>query len=78
MGIFLFLVLCGVIAAAIGSKKGEAGMGFFCGLIFGPFGILFAVLSKGNRIECPHCRERINKKATVCPHCRKELTALAK
>jgi hypothetical protein len=75
MSIFIFLLLCGAIAAMIGSKKGEAGMAFFIGLIFGPFGILFAILSNGNRIDCPHCRERINRKASICPHCRKELIA---
>lgn len=70
----LLWLLCGLIAAAIGSSKGEAGTGFFVGVIFGPFGILFALLSAGNRRPCPACQEKVHRKATVCPHCRTALS----
>ena len=66
-------VICAIIAAAIGGKKGEAGSGFLIGLVFGPIGVLFALLSTGNRKPCPFCKEQINKKAEICPHCRTAL-----
>lgn len=71
MPLFLFWILCGVAASIIGARKGEGCMSFIVGMIFGPFGILFAVLSKGNRKECEHCREWINNLARVCPHCQR-------
>ena len=43
------------------------------GLLFGPFGILFAALAKGDRKQCPHCKERMHKDATVCPHCQRDV-----
>lgn len=70
--IFLWMI-CGVIAAAIGARKGEAISGFFIGAIFGPFGVLFAILSSGNRLACPHCKEMVHKQAKVCPHCRRDM-----
>lgn len=24
--------------------------------------------------RCPHCRRRVNKRATACPHCTRKLT----
>lgn len=71
----LIWLLCGAIAGAIGNAKGEGGLGCLTGLIFGPFGILFAIISSGDRVNCPFCQEKIKKKATVCPHCRKDLPA---
>jgi len=71
----LIWLICGVIAAAIASKKGEGCAGFILGLLLGPFGILFAILSSGNRKPCPFCKEMIHKDATVCPRCQKEMPA---
>jgi hypothetical protein len=65
--------LCGLIAAVIGARKGEGCAAFIVGFIFGPFGILFALISKGNRIKCPHCKELINKDAEICMHCHSPL-----
>lgn len=65
--------LCGIIAAVIGARKGEGCAAFFVGFIFGPFGILFALISKGNRVKCPHCKELINKDAEICMHCHSPL-----
>ncbi len=73
---FLWFV-CALIATAIGSRKGEAGSGFLVGLLFGPLGILFALLSSGDRMPCPHCKERIHEKAEICPHCRTPLARKA-
>lgn len=76
-GFFVIWILCGLIAAVIGEKKGEGCAAFFIGFLFGPFGILFALLSKGNRRTCPHCKELIHKDANVCPHCRMTLGGVA-
>lgn len=74
MEIFFLWLFCGVIAATIGAKKGEGCGAFFVGIVFGPFGILFALLSKGNRKTCPYCRELIHNEATVCSHCQRDVT----
>jgi len=72
MTFVLIWLFCGVVAGMIGSKKGEGCGAFLIGVLFGPFGILFALLSKGNRRACPHCKELIHKDATVCPKCQRE------
>ena len=53
------------------APKGEGCMSFVIGVLFGPFGILFALLSSGNRVTCPNCREKIHREATVCPRCQR-------
>jgi predicted amidophosphoribosyltransferase len=45
---------------------------FIIGVLLGPFGILIALFSQGNRKRCPHCRELIDKDATVCSHCHRD------
>jgi ribosomal protein L37AE/L43A len=50
---------------------------FIVGVLLGPFGILIALFSQGNRKTCPHCRELIHKDATVCSHCQRDLVAKA-
>ena len=67
VGVWLFF---GAIAGAIGHYKGEGGRAFAAGFVMGPFGVLAALLSSGNRRECPACRERMDRRASVCPHCR--------
>ncbi len=71
--ILLLWFACGLVAAAIGAKKGEGCLALIAGLIFGPLGILATVFSKGNRKECPFCRERVHRAASVCPHCQRDL-----
>lgn len=65
--------LCGLIAAMIGQRKGAAGSGFLLGLLLGPLGIVIALVMRGNRVACPHCKELVQKAASVCPHCRERL-----
>jgi hypothetical protein len=69
----LLWLLCGFIAAIIGGRKGEGCLGFVLGVLLGPFGILIAIASKGNRKQCTFCKEWIHKDAIICPHCQKEL-----
>ena len=73
--IVLVWILCGVAAGMIGSRKGEGCLAFIIGMIFGPFGILFAALSHGNRVSCPFCREWIDPDAVVCPRCQRDQPA---
>jgi len=57
MGMALLLIwgsiLCGIAAAYMGSKKGEAIPGFVAGALLGPIGIVLAYVSRGET-EAPH------------------------
>jgi predicted amidophosphoribosyltransferase len=70
--------LFGIIAAAIGAKKGEGCLSLILGLLLGPIGILIVLLSKGNRQTCPYCRELVHKDAAICRHCGKSLAVRSK
>jgi len=67
------LIVCGLVSAWIGSKKGLGFFSFFYGLFLGPIGILIAIFSDGDRYKCPSCKELIFKDAAVCPYCRREV-----
>lgn len=64
---------CAIVAGLIGASKDEGFLSFVAGALFGPLGIVFALLSKGHRRPCPKCRESVHRKATKCPHCQTEL-----
>ena len=67
-------LLCAVVAAFAGKRKGEALSSFFLGLLLGPIGILIALSDwGGSKTRCPFCREFIDNQATVCAHCRRDL-----
>ena len=66
-------VLCAVVAAMVGSRQDRVVAGLFLGLVFGPFGILFATLIRSYRAPCPFCRKYIRFDAFVCRHCRKDI-----
>lgn len=68
---FLIWVALGIVGWMIGSRKGMPVASLLIVLLFGPIGIVVALLSKGNRVPCPSCRELIHADATVCPHCRR-------
>lgn len=70
-----FWVLCAVASALIGARKDAAVSGFFLGLFFGPFGILFAALIRGDKVPCYFCKELMHMAASVCPHCQREKPA---
>ena len=73
MEILIFWLLCGVVAAVIGAKKGAGGTGFILGVLLGPFGILIVLFVKGDRKTCPFCRELIHESAIVCSHCQRDV-----
>ena len=81
VGLFLW-VLFGVFSAMIASTKGRsAGGWFFMGLIFGPFGLLVALLpateKSGATRKCPDCAEVVKAEAMVCKHCGKKFDIAA-
>lgn len=72
---FIVWLVFAIIAAMVGSRKGQALFGFLLGFILGPLGLLIMIFTRGNRRQCPHCREMMHKAATVCPHCQQRITA---
>lgn len=72
IGILIWF-LCGIVACMIGAGKGEGCLSFIVGFLLGPFGILIAIFSKGDRETCPYCKELVHKDAIVCKHCGRNL-----
>ena len=71
--LLVFWVICGIVAAVIGSRKGAGGVSFLLGLLLGPLGIIISIVIKGNRIQCPSCREYIDPAALKCPKCQENI-----
>ena len=70
----LFLwIACGIIAGMIGRKKNCGCSAQIWGFLLGPFGVVLALVRRGNLPPCPFCKEPVQTGAQVCPHCRKEL-----
>lgn len=36
-------------------------------------GVLVGILALFGQKECPHCRKRIDRRATACPHCQRDM-----
>jgi len=74
MWVFFIWLTCVVISAVVGAQRGNPLGGTFSGVMLGPLGVLIVLLSKDkNRVPCPFCAEKIQKKAKICLFCRKEL-----
>lgn len=83
----IFWIICGGIAAMIASSKGGSGvLGFFVGVLLGPFGIIAAFfmgsekqveanrIATGDSKKCPRCAELVKADALVCKHCGNEFS----
>jgi hypothetical protein len=74
---------CAIAAGAVASGKGRSPViWFLLGLLFGPLGLILAVLRKGREHfvreralarglvrPCPACEKAVWAKAESCPHC---------
>jgi hypothetical protein len=73
---FFVFIICGVIGAALASEKGRGAAGFWLGFVFGPIGILIALLLKpsvSGLKPCPFCAELIQPAALKCRFCNADL-----
>ncbi|MDE0200179.1 MAG: hypothetical protein OXK78_18360 [Caldilineaceae bacterium] len=71
----LALVMFAVSAVVAASTRGlgRPVLWFCLGLLFGPFGLLWALLARPPGRPCRYCREHVRDWALVCPHCTKDL-----
>lgn len=71
----LIWIVCGIAAGVIASNRGGSGcLWFGLGILFGPFGLLFAFMAGDDR-KCPHCKRGVAEGATRCPHCQGTIAA---
>jgi hypothetical protein len=74
--LYLFIwIMCGLAAMAIYRNKGRSGgLALLAGLLFGPFGVLLALLTPGPppppraRI-CSKCQKVSEFQSDLCPKC---------
>ena len=70
-------VVCGLLAGVINQDKGRTFFaGFALGLLLGPLGVIFALISSKKSLDtatCPYCQERVRPGAVVCKHCQSKL-----
>ena len=91
MELIIFWFALAFIAAAIASRKGRSGFGFFLlAVILSPLiGIICALvarpdterterqaLKEGTARRCPYCAEVVRIAAVKCRHCQSELQAI--
>jgi hypothetical protein len=79
--------MCGIASSMIFKSKGRDKVGgFFLGVVFGPFGIVFALLwskdykaiehrdiDAGHFRKCPDCAELVKADARKCRFCNADL-----
>jgi hypothetical protein len=86
--LFLSWAGAGLIGFLMLLGKGKMGFSCLTWLLFGWWGILFAIILGGGFLlwagwvakadkQCPRCRENVKWDATICPHCRSDLPAVA-
>ena len=75
MELVIIWIICAIIGAIIGGRKGSGCAGTALGFLLGPIGVIIVLIMRGNRKTCPHCKELIHSQATTCKHCGKDLNA---
>lgn len=67
-------VISAIISGVIGNRKGKPVAGALAGIMFGPVGVIVALISGDKqRKPCPECAELIMKKAKVCQYCKAKI-----
>jgi hypothetical protein len=65
--------IAGGVGAVLGRLRGRLGLGFFMGLLFGPVGWLFVLLTEEGGRKCHECMSMVHPRARLCRHCGSEL-----
>ncbi len=72
--LLIFWGICGATAAYLYRQRGRSWMvGFAGGFLWGPIGILLALLSPAVTIRCPHCKGKNRPGARFCRECGREV-----
>lgn len=77
-------VASGVVGAVMLIAKGKLNLGFMTWVVFGWWGLFFAVVVGGgllflwgylaqSPVKCPSCRRDVDRRATKCPYCQSNL-----
>lgn len=74
--ILILWVIPIVVGHKIGAPKSRAGLLY--GLFLGWLGVVIVAMlppiaNTETHHECPHCKERMRRDASVCPHCRTQV-----
>ena len=75
---FLFpvVIVCALLGGWFGHDKGRAGEGAILGFLFGPLGVIAALLLQEKWVwKCPFCLSRIPAHSLRCRFCCSNLTA---
>lgn len=81
-----WFIACPIIAGIVGAQKGRAFTSILVALIFGPLGVLLAIIAKPNTArlakldeknkssagmsQCSACYTWVDQRATICPNCK--------
>jgi hypothetical protein len=68
-GLLFGWLICALIGAIIGQRRGVGIRGFMWGFFLGPIGCLLVALLPGKSKRCPQCDETVRPGALVCKHC---------
>ena len=80
MGIVMILwLIFGAVCYLLAKKKGRNKIiGFFAGILFGFFALIYYLIIGEPKKICPFCKKKIDKGAIVCPYCQREFDVIQK